>query len=194
VFNPQSPYAASKAAADHIAKSFYYSYNIPITILRPFNNFGPRQSRRAVIPEIIFQALRSDTLYLGDINTKRDFLFVEDTSEALVKIINSKDKYLSRGGCEINIGTGNLIKIEEIVFLIQKILNRKFKIIIDKKRIRPKNSEVKYLQCDNSKCSKLLKWKPKYQNKKNFYEALKITINFYKGNFLNEKKNQMFLE
>lgn len=192
-FNPQSPYAASKAAADHIAKSFYYSYDIPITILRPFNNFGPRQSRRAVIPEIIFQALSSDKLYLGDISTKRDFLFVEDTAEALVKILNSKYKYFSGGG-EINIGTGNLIKIEEIVFLIEKILNRKFKIIIDKKRIRPKNSEVKYLQCDNSKYYKLLKWKPKYKNKKNFYEALKITINFYKQYFLNEKNNKIFLE
>jgi dTDP-glucose 4,6-dehydratase len=193
VFNPQSPYAASKAAADHIAKSFYYSYNLPITILRPFNNFGPRQSRRAVIPEIIFQALRSDKIYLGDIKTKRDFLFVDDTSEAVVKIINSKNKYFLGGG-EINIGTGNLIKIEEVVFFIRKILNRNFKIIIDKKRIRPKNSEVKYLQCDYHKFEKMSKWKPKYNNKKDFYEALKITVNFYQKYFLNVKNNQIFFE
>ena len=193
-FNPQSPYAASKAAVDHIAKSFYYSYNIPITVLRPFNNFGPRQSRRAIIPEIIFQALISDKVYLGTTKTKRDFLFVEDTSEAVVKIINSKNEYFLKGGGEINIGTGNLIKIEEVAFFIKKILNKNFKIIVDKKRIRPKNSEVKYLQCDYSKLKKILKWKPKYNSKKNFYEALEITINFYKKYFTSEKNNQIFFE
>jgi nucleoside-diphosphate-sugar epimerase len=192
-FNPQSPYAASKAAVDHIAKSFYYSYNIPITVLRPFNNFGPRQSRRAVIPEIIFQALKSDKIYLGVTKTKRDFLFVEDTTEAVVKIINSKNKYFFGGG-EINIGTDNLIKIDEVIFFIMKILNRNFKIITDEKRIRPKNSEVKYLQCDYSKFKKILKWEPKYKGKKKFYEALEITTNFYKKYFTSEKNNQIFFE
>ena len=95
VFNPQSPYAASKAASDHVAKS-YFSYQLPIIIIRPFNNFGPRQSSRAVIPTIIFQALKSNEIRLGNIHTKRDFLFVEDTVRGILSAINSKKTYLEK--------------------------------------------------------------------------------------------------
>jgi nucleoside-diphosphate-sugar epimerase len=192
-FNPQSPYAASKASADHIAKSFYYSYDLPVTILRPFNNFGPRQSRRAVIPEIIFQALKYNKVGLGDVSTKRDFLFVEDTVNAVIKIVNSKKKYFFGGG-EINIGTGSLIKIKEVVLYIKKILKKDFDITIDKKKIRPKKSEVKYLQCNYYKSSKILNWKPKFKNKKNFFLALKITVDFYKKNFLSLKNNSIYFD
>ena len=100
IFNPQSPYAASKAGSDHVAKSYFYSYGLPITIIRPFNNFGPRQSSRAVIPTIIFQALKENEIKLGNINTRRDFLFVEDTVTGLLSAINC-NKNLA--GEEINL-------------------------------------------------------------------------------------------
>ena len=120
--NPQSPYAASKASIDQIAKSFYFSYGFPTVILRPFNNYGPRQSRRAIIPEIICQILKKDIIKLGDINTKRDFLYVNDTVNAVLKIIHSNQVL----GEEINIGSNNFYKIKDIIEIISEILKKKF--------------------------------------------------------------------
>lgn len=177
--NPQSPYAASKAAIDQIVKSFYYTYKLPVVILRPFNNYGPRQSRRAVIPEIICQILQKNKIKLGDISTKRDFLYVEDTVEAVLKIINN-EKII---GQEINIGTNKYFKIADIVQFVSEILNKKVKIVTEKKKIRPKNSEVRYLLCNNEKARRLLNWYPLAKSKKGLIKALKETIEFYKKNF-----------
>jgi nucleoside-diphosphate-sugar epimerase len=176
--NPQSPYAASKVSIDQIAKSFYFSYGLPVVIIRPFNNYGPRQSRRAVIPEIICQILGKNQIKLGDINTKRDFLYVSDTVNAVLKIINKNSVI----GEEFNIGSNNFYKIKDIVNVVSEIIDKKVSITLDKKRLRPKNSEIKYLLCDYGKAKRLLGWKPIVLNKKQFYNSISTTIEFYKKN------------
>ena len=174
--NPQSPYAASKLAVDHIAKSYFYSFGMPIVILRPFNNFGPRQSRRAVIPEIICQSLKNNTIYLGDTSTKRDFLYVEDTAEAVLKVLNSKNIL----GEEINIGSNQFFRIIDVVRKVSKILNKNIEVKIDTKKLRPRKSEVKVLLCDFSKAKKILKWQPTACNtEKKFNTKLSETIIHY---------------
>ena len=135
IFNPQSPYAASKAAADYVAKSYFYSFNLPIIILRPFNNFGPKQSLRAVIPTIIDQALKGSEIKLGKVSTKRDFLYVSDTVEAILKTIKiNKDLF----GEEINLGTNYTFKVNEIVKLVSSILKKKLVLKLNKEKLRPK--------------------------------------------------------
>ena len=176
--NPQSPYAATKLAVDYLAKSYFYSYNLPIVILRPFNNFGPRQSRRAVIPEIICQSLLSNQLKLGDISTKRDFLHVDDTVQAVQKLILKKNVL----GEEYNIGTCNYYKIKDIINLISEIQFKKLKIKTSKIKLRPKKSEVRELLCDFSKAKKELNWNPKVFSRSAMKNKLTELINFYKKN------------
>lgn len=176
--NPQSPYAASKLAVDHLAKSYFYSFDMPLIILRPFNNFGPRQSRRAVIPEIICQMLKSNKIFLGDISTKRDFLYVEDTVSAVFKILNKSKIY----GEEFNIGSSSYYKISEVVKILKSIINKKVEIKIDPNKIRPKKSEVKVLLCNSNKANKILNWKPRCASKKEFYLKLKQTVKHYENN------------
>ncbi len=186
IFNPQSPYAASKAGADHVAKSYFYSFNLPIITLRPFNNFGPKQSLRAVIPTIIDQALKGNQIKLGKISTKRDFLYVTDTIDAILKTINS-NKILF--GEEINLGTNYTIKVSEIVSLVSWILKKKLILKLNKNKLRPKASEVEILKCDYKKAKIKLNWKPKFIGKKGFKAALKKTIDWYKVNSKNELLN-----
>ena len=176
--NAQSPYAASKIAADQVSMSYFRSFGIPITIIRPFNTFGPRQSQRAAIPTIIGQILNGKKIIkLGNLNSSRDFTLVSDTVDGFIKTISNKKCV----GEVINLGTGYHFTIKETVKMISKILNKKIIIEIDKKRIRPKKSEVDRLLSKNSKAKKLLKWKPKYVGRKGFYRALKITINWFKN-------------
>jgi len=165
---PQSPYSASKISSDAIALSFYYAFDLPVTIIRPFNTYGPRQSARAVIPTIITQALISNTVKLGNQNTTRDFTFISDTVEGFVKIAESRDSI----GEEINIGSGYEISISDLVRKICSFLRKDIKRIEDKSRIRPQKSEVKRLFCDNTKAQKLIQWRPKIS----LEEGLKITI------------------
>ncbi len=186
IFNPQSPYAASKAAADYVAKSYFYSFNLPIIILRPFNNFGPKQSLRAVIPTIINQALKGSEIKLGKVSTKRDFLYVSDTVEAILKTIKiNKDLF----GEEINLGTNYTFKVNEIVKLVSSILKKKLVLKLNKEKLRPKASEVEILKCDYKKAKKKLNWKPKFIGKKGFKTALIMTIDWYKNNSNNELLN-----
>lgn len=186
IFNPQSPYAASKAGADHVAKSYFYSFNLPIIILRPFNNFGPKQSLRAVIPTIIDQALKGNQVKLGKISTKRDFLYVTDTIDAILKTINL-NKILF--GEEINLGTNYTIKVSEIVSLVSSILKKKLVLKLNKNKLRPTASEVEILKCDYKKAKTKLNWKPKFIGKKGFKAALKKTIDWYTKNLNNELLN-----
>ena len=184
---PQSPYAASKLAADNFSISYFKSFNLPITILRPFNIFGPRQSLRAIIPTIINQHLsKSKKIYLGNVNTFRDFTYVEDTIDAFVKTAKLNNKKII--GEEINIGSGFCISIAEINDLVEKILNSKKKIIIQKNRVRPAASEVSKLISDNTKAKKLLKWKSKIRNKRTFKLFLEKTITWFIDN---QTKNQI---
>ncbi len=175
--NPQSPYAGSKAAADNIVNSYYKSFNLPIVTLRPFNNFGPRQSLRAIIPTILTQVIKNKRyIKLGNINSTRDFTFVDDTVQAFIKALKN-NKCI---GQTLNIGNNFEISIRNIVYEISKISGKKIKIKLDKNRLRPRNSEVDRLFASNKKVKKILKWKPKYSGLKGFKLALKETYRWYK--------------
>jgi len=171
---PQSPYSASKIGSDAIARSFFYSFGLPVAIIRPFNTYGPRQSARAVIPTIITQALDSGVIKLGSVDTRRDFTYVLDTAEGFVKVAESE---LSAGEV-INIGTGKDVSVKELVDIIGGILGKKLVIAKDNKRIRPNKSEVTRLMADNSKAKKVLKWKPEFS----LEEGLSKTIDFIADN------------
>ena len=178
--NPQSPYAATKASADHLCMSYYYSFGMPITILRPFNTYGPRQSTRAVIPTIINQISKKvSKVKLGSINTTRDFNFVEDTVQAYVKSLN-KNKILN--GQIINVGSNFEVSIKDIYEIVCKFYDRYPKIQIDRKRFRPSKSEVQRLYACNKKAIKLLKWSPKFSGKKNFYKGIYRTCEWFEKN------------
>ena len=155
----QSPYAASKIAADQLSLSYYRSFGLPVKIIRPFNTFGPRQSARAVIPTIITQALSKNKIKIGNLNTTRDFLYVEDLCAAYEKILKS-NKLL---GEVTNVGVDSEISIKNLILKISKILKIKLIPVVEKKRVRPKKSEVLRLKCDNTKIKKMTNWKPKYE-------------------------------
>lgn len=166
----QSPYSASKIAADKIAESFYLSYNLPITIVRPFNTYGPRQSARAVIPTIISQALTQKRILMGSLKTTRDYTFVEDTIRGFVMMAES-DKSV---GEVVNIGSNFEIPIGELAKKIISLINGDNYIKIDPTRIRPEKSEVKRLRCNNEKAKKILQWEPIIS----LEEGLKETIDY----------------
>ena len=180
ILNAQSPYAASKVAADQLSYSFYKSYGVPITILRPFNTFGPLQSNRAILPTIINQIINNKKiLKLGNISPTRDLTYVEDTINAFMCAMKTKKKII---GESINIGSNFEISIKDILQILNNDFGYKFTIKIDKIRIRPKNSEVYRLFASNKKAKKLLDWKPKYNGREGFKKALKLTIEWYKKN------------
>lgn len=174
---PQSPYSASKIAADNLALSYFYSYDLPVTILRPFNMFGPRQSTRAIIPTIITQVLKKETIELGNLNVSRDFNFVFDIAEGYAKSIMNKKTL----GQTINLGSGLETKVKELIDIIKFISRKKFKLKIKSNRIRPKKSEVFRLIASNKKAAKILNWKPKFSNRANLKKALSITYDWYKN-------------
>lgn len=157
--SPQSPYAASKAAADFLALSFHRSFGLPVIVIRPFNTYGPRQSCRAVVPTIITQILEGKgELKLGSLHPTRDLAYVDDTVDGFFKAAASNKGI----GEVINLGTGSEISIGGLAKLIAGILNSNIKIVSDEKRKRPEKSEVEQLLSDNSKASELLGWKPKF--------------------------------
>lgn len=153
----QSPYAASKIAADKLAESFHLSYDLPVATIRPFNTYGPRQSARAVIPSIITQVLSSDIVSLGSLFPTRDFLFVEDTVDGFIKMAESP---LTVGEV-VNVGTGIEISINDLAKKIMSIIGKEAKIVSKDERIRPLASEVKRLVADNTKAKRLMGWEPK---------------------------------
>ena len=168
----QSPYSATKIGADHMAESFYRSFDLPVTIVRPFNTFGPRQSARAVIPTIIAQlASGLDEIKLGALSPTRDLLFVKDTAQGFVEIALS-DKVI---GQEIQIATNEEISIGDLAQSIIDIMNPGAKILSDENRLRPEKSEVNRLIGSNEKISSLTNWKRKYS----LEEGLKETIDWF---------------
>ena len=178
--DPRSPYSASKIASDQLALSYYYSYKLPVTILRPFNTFGPRQSLRAVIPTIINQIIDNKKIVkLGNLDTKRNFNFIDDITNGFEIAIRSKNK---TNGEIINLGSKYEISIKRLAYLILKIENKKISINSETKRVRPINSEVLRLTADNNKAKKMINWSPKIKNEKMFIKALKKTIEWYKKN------------
>lgn len=169
----QSPYSATKIGADHIAESFFRSFNLPVTIVRPFNTFGPRQSARAVIPTIITQLLNGKTeIKLGALHPTRDLLFVKDTANGFVEIAKSDNTI----GEEVNIATKSEISIKDLAQTIINIINPNAKIITDGDRLRPKKSEVERLFGDNSKIMELTNWKQTIS----LTEGLKQTIEWFR--------------
>lgn len=171
----QSPYSATKIAADYLAESFYRSFDLPVVIVRPFNTYGPRQSARAVIPTIITQLLSGkQEIKLGSLHPTRDLVFVKDTVEGFVEIAKS-DKTV---GHEINIATMTEISIGDLAQKLIDMINPKAKIITEDIRKRPEKSEVERLLGDNTKIKTLTNWTPKYT----LDEGLQITVNWFKEN------------
>ncbi len=170
---PQSPYSATKIGADSIADSFFRSFEIPITIVRPFNTYGPRQSARAVIPTIISQLLNgANEIKLGDITPTRDLLFVKDTVNGFVEIAENRELI----GHEINIATQSEISIGDLAKEIIDQINPSAKIVQDNERLRPSKSEVFRLFGSNEKLLKMTNWKQEYSLK----DGIRETIEWFK--------------
>ncbi len=168
----QSPYAASKIAADKFGEAFHRSYGLPVSIARPFNTFGPRQSLRAVIPTIIAQALGNGQVSLGATSPVRDFMFVKDTVRGMVRCAEG-DKAV---GEVINLGTGRETSIGDLAKRIASLIGRDIEIVSDEERLRPGVSEVHRLCCNNTKAQRLLGWKPQCS----LEEGLRRTIDWFK--------------
>jgi NAD dependent epimerase/dehydratase len=168
---PQSPYSATKIAADAMAMSFYNTFDLPVTIARPFNTYGPRQSARAVIPTIITQIANGETeIKLGDVTPTRDFNYVDDTCRGFIALAECDGSI----GKTVNIGSNFEISIGDTMNLIKELMNSNVSFIIDNQRIRPKKSEVFRLWCDNSKIEKLTGFKPEVS----IQQGLKKTIDW----------------
>ena len=162
-FNPQSPYAASKAAADHLALSYYRSFGLPVTVIRPFNTFGPRQSARAVIPTIISQiASGKQEIKLGILTPTRDLNYVLNTVEGFYSV----GLHGNTVGETINIGSNREISIGDLARLIGKMMKQEVRIQAESERLRPKNSEVERLLCDFSKAESLASWRPTFSRRR----------------------------
>jgi dTDP-glucose 4,6-dehydratase len=174
--HPQSPYAATKSAADQLALSFHASFSTPVTVLRPFNVYGPRQSTRAVIPTIITQlAAKTRRIKLGSLHPTRDFCFVKDTARAYAAAMDSVEGV----GEVINVATGNEISIGETARLIAELMRADLEIETEGQRLRPAASEVERLCGGNAKAKRLLGWEPEFGDGAGFRRALEETIAWF---------------
>ena len=172
----QSPYAATKIGADQIALSFYRSFETPVTVARPFNTFGPRQSARAVIPTIITQIANGErSIKLGALHPTRDFNYVKDTVDGFIALAGS-DRVL---GEEVNLGSNYEISIGDTAGLIAEAMGVEVRITTDTQRLRPDKSEVERLCADNSKARELLGWQPSYGQRDGFRRALAETAAWF---------------
>jgi dTDP-glucose 4,6-dehydratase len=182
-FQGQSPYSATKIGADRLAESFYRSFDLPVTIVRPFNTFGPRQSARAVIPTIIMQLIAGrQEIKLGSLTPTRDFNYVKDTAQGFISMYES-DKTI---GQEINIATQREISIGDLAQELINQINPNAKIICEEQRLRPEKSEVNRLLGSNAKIYELTDWKPQYT----FEQGLAETIRFIEKNIDKYKVDQ----
>ena len=169
---PQSPYSASKIAADAMAMSFYNAFGLPLTIARPFNTYGPRQSARAVIPTIITQiASGKKQIQLGDVSPTRDFNYVEDTCRGFIALAES-EKTL---GETVNIGSNSEISVGDTLNIIKNIMHSDVEFIVDDQRLRPEKSEVNRLWCDNQKIKALTG----FESRIDITEGLRRTVDWF---------------
>ena len=181
----QSPYAASKIGADQLALSYWRSFQTPVSILRPFNTYGPRQSARAVIPTIITQlANNKKDIKLGSTTPTRDFNYVDDTCEAFLEVAKS-DKTVGR---VVNSASKFEISIGEVAYLIAEVMDKEINLVTDSLRIRPEDSEVNRLYGDNHLIKELTNWIPKFSGKAGFKKGIFKTINW----FLNDSNIEMY--
>jgi NAD dependent epimerase/dehydratase len=170
----QSPYSASKIGADMIAESFFRSFNLPVATVRPFNTYGPRQSARAIIPTLILQLLKDTKIRVGSLHPIRDFTYVGDTVDGFIKAAEAE----GTNGEVINIGSNQGISIRELTNTLSQIVGKEVIIECDEERIRPVNSEVNQLLCNNQKAKELIKWHPTVK----LVEGLSKTVNWFKKN------------
>ena len=185
-FQGQSPYSATKIGADRLAESFYRSFDLPVTIVRPFNTYGPRQSGRAVIPTIISQLLAGQQeIHLGKLSPTRDFNFVKDTAHGFMAIANCPAAI----GQELNIATGEEHSIGDLANELIAQINPSAKIVCEEERLRPEKSEVNRLLGDSTKMRNLTGWKPEYS----FEQGLAETINWIRDNLDSYKVGQYIL-
>jgi NAD dependent epimerase/dehydratase len=176
----QSPYSATKIAADQLAISYFRSFGLPVKIVRPFNTYGPRQSARAIIPTVICQILNGALeLRLGNLSPTRDLNYVKDTVKGFIATAKT-EKF---NGEVVNIGSGIEISVKHLVELISEIIGKEVRIIPDEFRLRPGNSEVERLLCDNSKINSITGWQPNY----NLRSGLKETIDWFEKNLTKYK-------
>lgn len=172
----QSPYSASKIGADQLAYSFFASFGLPVTIVRPFNTYGPRQSARAVIPTIITQiASGQRRIKLGAVHPTRDFNYVEDTVEGFIRAASSN----SGVGEFVNFGSNFEISIGDTARLIAEIMGAQIEIVSDEERLRPVNSEVERLWASNAKAKQLFSWQPAHGGAEGFRRGLQKTVNWF---------------
>jgi dTDP-glucose 4,6-dehydratase len=172
----QSPYSATKIAADQLAFSFYASFGLPVVIARPFNTYGPRQSARAVIPTIITQIGNGNRkIRLGAVSPTRDFNFVRDTVAGFMSALTSD------AGCGevVNFGSNYEISIGETVDLIAEVMGAEVEIVTDESRLRPENSEVERLWASNAKAEVLFGWRPAYGTRDGFKRGLQETVEWF---------------
>ena len=183
---PQSPYSASKIGADSIADSFFNSFDLPLTIVRPFNTYGPRQSARAIIPTIITQLLNgAKKIKLGDLTPTRDLLFVKDTVKGFIDIYNCNDLI----GHECNIASNSEVSMQNIADILIELINKDAEVISDLDRIRPEKSEVFRLYGDNAKILNYTKWQVEHS----LEEGLKKTIDWFSdSNNLKHYKSSIY--
>jgi NAD dependent epimerase/dehydratase len=176
----QSPYSATKIAADQLAISYFRSFNLPVKIVRPFNTYGPRQSTRAVIPTIITQCLKGNSeIRLGSLSPTRDLTFVLDTCAGFLEIYKSEKLF----GEIVNIGMNEEISIRDLAEKIAKLIGKKIKFICEEQRVRPDASEVEQLLCNNEKLCKFTDWGPNYDLEKGLLE----TIEWFKNSSVKYK-------
>ncbi len=184
-FQGQSPYSATKIGADRLAESFYRSFDLPVTLVRPFNTFGPRQSARAVIPTIITQLLSGKKeIRLGSLTPTRDFNYVKDTANGFYQIYLSDQTV----GQEINIATQKEISIGDLANELIQQINPEAKIVCDEQRLRPEKSEVNRLLGCNQKIRQLTDWRPRYSFESGLAETidfLRLNMNRYKTDIYN---------
>lgn len=169
----QSPYSASKIGADKIAESYYLSFGLPVSTIRPFNTYGPRQSARAVIPTIISQALTQKEISLGSLDPVRDLTYVKDTVRGFIKVAESEKTI----GQVTNVGFGEGITIGELARTILSVMGSDKQIVLDSSRVRPSKSEVFKLICDNTKALTTIDWQPEYSLEAGLKEVITFVSN-----------------
>lgn len=177
--NAQSPYSATKIAADKLVESYWHSFGLPACIVRPFNTYGPRQSTRAIVPTIITQALAGDEIVLGSTTPVRDLTYVTDTADGLIAGADAADAV----GQTVNLGSGSGVSIGELVEMVGRQLGRRLHVRSDMRRVRPAGSEVDRLISDNSKAAAVLGWRPRVS----LQAGLERTIEYLERSLSNYK-------
>ncbi|MEO0288617.1 MAG: GDP-mannose 4,6-dehydratase [candidate division WOR-3 bacterium] len=172
--NAQSPYAATKIAQDQLTISYHRAFDLPVTIVRPFNVYGPRQSLRSVIPQIIMQSIKSNKIKIGNFQTERDFTFIDDLTDAFKKIVYNEKTF----GKTFNICSSRSFSIKQIIKIIEKISKKNLEIVVENKRVRKSSCEVEKLLGDNSFAKKLIGYEPQTP----FEEGIEKTYTWFYQN------------